>query len=559
MQQNKLHDKAIVGEYFCTKLAIPTHKKTKIMLKKLRIVSLTLVLLVASTVTLQTYGMIRELYQVTAPRPGNARLALSAASMFGSMALASWYAASILMGLPGECKSVLETCEWHEINMPKRIACTILPGMLSFALLEPALTIPLSLTILTRYARSPYALEGPVAWLTRLKLKYGADPHHEYADGSTPLHWAQNSAVVRTLLDSGANLHAEDAHGLTPLRCAIEHNNTQVSATLIAAGANLNVTIKEGDPLRKGNTLLHLAADRGYTKIVRLLLANGANAEALNELQLTPLHFARNVAIADILLDAGANLHATDTNDMTPLHHAALYNNDQLTTKLLAAGANIEASPKTATPLIYAVVPDNAKTATVLIKAGANPLARNRTGQTTLHFAVCFCHSETINLLLANGADVEARDHKKNTPLHLAAAKGKIEAAQILIRMGANLNARDNLEYSPLQCAAHNRKHEMVKLLVEQYKVDPNNGPIRPLYCAACKGDTKTTRMLLEMGVDMVGPDELYPYIMHQESRDTSPQEAHSFPHDTDHSFAYQGRLASRILNFCNKYVRILD
>lgn len=76
-----------------------------------------------------------------------------------------------------------------------------------------------------------------------------------------------------------------------------------------------------------GWTLLHLAAQCGNEKIIRLLLSRGANIEALDEDKGTPLMLACNTgfsgklssSVVALLLDRGANPNAKDQNGNTAL------------------------------------------------------------------------------------------------------------------------------------------------------------------------------------------------------------------------------------------------
>ena len=69
-----------------------------------------------------------------------------------------------------------------------------------------------------------------------------------------------------------------------------------------------------------GNTPLHIAARMGEIDHVELLIANGANVDAIGEDGATPLHDAAGygrVAVVKALLAAGANTAVKDEEDMT--------------------------------------------------------------------------------------------------------------------------------------------------------------------------------------------------------------------------------------------------
>lgn len=91
-------------------------------------------------------------------------------------------------------------------------------------------------------------------------------------------------------------------------------------------------------------TTLHLAAERGHEKVVRLLLDQGANIDAWNKYGWTALHFAAengHEAVARILLRRGANIHLKSTSGRTALHHAAEKGWEEIVRMLFLEGADV--------------------------------------------------------------------------------------------------------------------------------------------------------------------------------------------------------------------------
>ena len=166
-------------------------------------------------------------------------------------------------------------------------------------------------------------------------LSEGADVHARGQYGSTPLHSAvlapyaksdppPSLDVVRVLLDAGADPNARDDHAQTPLLRAVPLNEDPayephalaLIALLRAKGAVVPSDVKDGRsgafcltgtaiarelldagaPLDArndgGGTPLHRAASRGYAPIAELLLARGADVNALDNLGRTPLGIA---------------------------------------------------------------------------------------------------------------------------------------------------------------------------------------------------------------------------------------------------------------------------
>ncbi|MEX1023961.1 MAG: ankyrin repeat domain-containing protein [Planctomycetota bacterium] len=94
-----------------------------------------------------------------------------------------------------------------------------------------------------------------------------------------------------------------------------------------------------------GFTPLHLAAFLGRPRAVRVLLAQGADADSVagNPSAVTPLHSAaasRRADVVRVLLAGGADPDARQAGGFTALQSAALHGDVAMTTALLAHGAD---------------------------------------------------------------------------------------------------------------------------------------------------------------------------------------------------------------------------
>ena len=117
-------------------------------------------------------------------------------------------------------------------------------------------------------------------------------------------------------------------------------------------------------------TVLHLAAwGKCSAEIVQVLIEAGADVDAVNSYQCSPLHLAsewRNPAIVPVLLEAGAKVNVLDKWQQSPLFLAALANKEASVVALMAASADPHLGES---PLTSSRVSDEMK---ALIKRNVN-------------------------------------------------------------------------------------------------------------------------------------------------------------------------------------------
>ncbi|KAK2518130.1 hypothetical protein Q9233_012641 [Columba guinea] len=157
-----------------------------------------------------------------------------------------------------------------------------------------------------------------------------------------------------------------------------------------------------------GQSAFHLAASRGLTECLTLLLAHGAPVNERNDDGSTALHLATIACqpqCVKVLLQYGANEDHVDAQNRTPLHWAA------------SSGC--------------------ASSVLLLCDHEALLDVTDAQGQTPLMLAARGNHAAICAQLLQRGADPRLGDKDNKTALALAREHGSRDSAELLLRHGA--------------------------------------------------------------------------------------------------------------------------
>lgn len=290
-------------------------------------------------------------------------------------------------------------------------------------------------------------------------------------------------------------------------------------------------------------TLLHEACRFAQTAVVKILLAKGADLNALYKGQ-SPLHFAiessarevttgkgddfqqRRKETVSLLIANRADLTAVNEAGETPLHLAARLGYSELVALLLAqAGVAVDAMTvtdnrvKTATEgrtalLLATRYSKDKETIKLLLDKDANPNIKDKDpGYAPLHYIAAHRLidqkikesdlGELAGLLLAHKADVNAytEDKEHQTALHLAINNQHISVVEILLQNKADVHAKNAKGLMAMGLSASNGDAEMVKYLHEKGTNIYKSGA--PFYAASCQQSEAALRYLLDQGVDV--------------------------------------------------------
>ncbi|XP_035473487.1 ankyrin repeat and EF-hand domain-containing protein 1a isoform X3 [Scophthalmus maximus] len=209
-------------------------------------------------------------------------------------------------------------------------------------------------------------------------LSRGADPNIQDKKGRTPVMLAAelgNEAILVLLAENNADLRLQDAQGkgvlfylIYPtkchtrclqlaLECRAEVNNVSAQGThvfqimcerahdcthlcliMLNAGTDPNATNQE-----TGITALMEAAKAGSLQLVRAILKEGGDPNALDRKRFSAVHYAAIGGVFEVIkvLSAySANMDAINMDDCTPLHYAAAIGNVNFCKFLAQRGCN---------------------------------------------------------------------------------------------------------------------------------------------------------------------------------------------------------------------------
>ncbi|XP_062612180.1 uncharacterized protein LOC134273969 [Saccostrea cucullata] len=250
-----------------------------------------------------------------------------------------------------------------------------------------------------------------------------------------------------------------------------------------------------------GKTPLHFAAQEGFSDVVATLIRRGANVNAADENKVTSLHIAcsRNkVEIVKSLLKAGADFHLLNAMNENPFIIALKRNSlDILQTILIESNleefkALLDQCPsaklqKSSSMILYSrcnmAEVSNKLLKTILqncppcsLKSILEKSDVHETifdGKTPLHIAVEHGLLDVVETVIRRGANLNARDSSFNTPLHIACVRDNINITKVLAKEGANLEVFNSFDDSPVGVAFNNESKGILLyfMLIYPYEI----------------------------------------------------------------------------------------
>ncbi|XP_026173454.1 inversin isoform X2 [Mastacembelus armatus] len=301
----------------------------------------------------------------------------------------------------------------------------------------------------------------------------------------------------------------EDQFGRTPLMYCVLADRLDCAEILLKAGASVNKTD------HSQRTALHLAAQKGNVRFLKLLLSRRANWLQKDLEGMTPLHLATRhpspKALALLLKHIGpGEVDTQDKNKQTALHWSAFYNRPEHVRLLIKHDSNIGIPDSEGKiPLHWAAhsqEPSATQTVRCILEAAPTESLLNwqdYEGRTPLHFAVADGNEAVVEVLTSyEGCNVTAYDNLFRTPLHWAALLGHAKIVHLLLeRNTSGTIPSDSQGATPLHYGAQSNNAETVGVFLSHPSVkdEPDLEGRTSFMWAAGKGSDDVIRTMLAL------------------------------------------------------------
>lgn len=325
-------------------------------------------------------------------------------------------------------------------------------------------------------------------------------------------------------------------------------------ATKEGAPFVVNEILAVGHPIETtdtlGNAALHLAAAANDVYMIDFLADRGANPNAVNKANYSPLHTAAEQGSVDAigaLVRRGGNplqplipdvvsgpmttaaaakqWAATRTLrgfvDPPSIFFAAGWGDLDNLRELLALNPQSVNETKIGieeTPIFVAIRGKQLDAVKLLVASGADLSLRSSTQQDALECAIDAENFEAADFLLSQGAEID-NSHSSNTKAMIfrLVSSSSLAALDYAIKHGARVDLYNDMGETPLHIAAMSKMSDKVNLLLDRgadIEAKTRDGQT-PLHYAVKIGDVAVATQLLERGADINAKDLFRQTPMH--------------------------------------------
>ncbi|OWZ20657.1 Serine/threonine protein kinase [Phytophthora megakarya] len=345
-----------------------------------------------------------------------------------------------------------------------------------------------------------HAVKDAYLVIIKIMIKHGADVNVVNSYGRTFLMNASECGdmkAVRFLVESGANVNAADCLNFRPINFAARNGEVDVVRFLFDSDADatdlkndeMNMLVHAakrdsfGFQWRFGkillNDLLISAVKCGNIDIVQFLVKGGADVNAVDRCECTPLLHASKRGHWDVvlfLISRAAKVNVTTNDGSTALLYAVKSNGGaDAIQSLLKAGADINVcGNNNRTPLIEAAHEGNLAIVQLLVNNGADLTIVDNDGRTALMYVAKEQHMDIIKFLTESGAQIDSADKNGWTALMYAVQSDNWVAVQFLLNRGADMSIVSRDGHTAIFLATThgftNIQHLLMQYMPQHYK-----------------------------------------------------------------------------------------
>ncbi|XP_055853420.1 ankyrin-1-like [Episyrphus balteatus] len=274
--------------------------------------------------------------------------------------------------------------------------------------------------------------------MTKLLLSHGANVQKR----PELLRIATNKLckeIIEILLEKQVDIDATDKFGRTALHMTASQEyegfcdflniddtppeviktKAEIAKILLINGANVNAKTT-----KNRLTALHIACVKQFINVVEVLLEFQADVDCVAK-GFTPLHIAAekgNSTIIEMLVKHNMNIvNSKQENGDTALHIAAKKGHQNA----------LE----------------------ILLKNGADVNLKNNKHETALHLAAKGSKNEIVSILLDHMSPIDSKNIYGNTPLHIAVESAKTDNIHVLLNFGSDINILNNKHCTAIDLA----------------------------------------------------------------------------------------------------------
>ncbi|KAF2897959.1 hypothetical protein ILUMI_08211 [Ignelater luminosus] len=301
--------------------------------------------------------------------------------------------------------------------------------------------------------------------VAQLLISNGANVNSENIRGESILYAAfkiDDIVLVRNIFSKGGFILSDENYALLSL--AVENSNMEMVREFLNNGGLIDAVDKQK------RTVLHHAAKSFNLNLVNIILDFGAHVNACDNDKNTPLHLViryfpnnkknyvfdtsifssqleKEISVTKLLIARGADLNAINFIRKTPLHYIFEKNISKITSAIF--------KNEIKTSALYLDIQDDL-------------------GNTVLHYALKTKDVDCIKKMLNYKMELNKQNSNGNTALHVSCELGLLDIVRLLCERGADGNIKNNVGYTPLHTAVACRNVSILQEFLKQKSLDVN-------------------------------------------------------------------------------------